>query len=100
MIIAIESPGEVRILEAGHLKRCSVSIGLGVQDAEARTALTDFGELDGDFAWLAIDELRNRASVGMPGSWLDQFQAMIDYAAEHGWVDESRGAVRAHVARG
>jgi hypothetical protein len=47
------------------------------------------------------------AAIGrLPGAreddprWRDAYASMIDFAAQHGWVDSERGLVQAHCERG
>jgi hypothetical protein len=54
------------------------------------------GFLSGQYAWLAIEALR--ALCGdQNDEWEAAFRAMVDYAADHGWVDADRAHVRAHL---
>jgi hypothetical protein len=52
-----------------------------------------------EHVWVRIDALRALAPAGLPPDWGERFDAMIAFARERGWVDESAGAVRGHVER-
>ena len=71
----------------------------GDRDADRlATAITTIGRMDGsDHVWLDPDGV-----AALPGArtsdaaWAKSFAGMVEYARDHGWVDEG-GAVRAHV---
>jgi hypothetical protein len=51
-------------------------------------------------AWVDEGWLRRTGDFGAEGSsTAEGYDAMIDYAAAHGWIDPASGAVAAHVER-
>jgi hypothetical protein len=63
-----------------------------------RTALGDTAELvDADTAWVSQDALRLRPEVATDTAWQAAFAAMIEKARPHGWIDDARKAIKAHV---
>ncbi len=63
----------------------------------ACSSIGGFGELDGDHAWLDPEALR-AAGPDTP-AWRDGFEAMLGFAAKHGWTSDDGRRVRAHVVR-
>jgi hypothetical protein len=96
------SPVTATLCDTDVFTELYVSRGAHSADVVAR-ALQDsqLGTCDGDeHAWLSIEALRRSGSPGP--TWTDGFEGMLAYAQRHGWVDEARAAVRAHLldARG
>jgi hypothetical protein len=52
---------------------------------------------DADTAWISQDALRTRTEVATDTAWQQSFAAMIEKARPHGWIDEARKAIKAHV---
>lgn len=69
------------------------------EDIEAaRRALAGAVELaDADTAWVSQDALRGRPEVAGDAAWQASFAAMIEKARPHGWIDDARKAIKAHV---
>ena len=64
----------------------------------ARGALHGTAELpDADTAWISQDALRLRPEVATDTAWQQAFAAMIEKARPHGWIDDARKAIKAHV---
>jgi hypothetical protein len=63
-----------------------------------RSALHGTAEMpDADTAWISQDALRLRPEVAADAAWQQSFPAMIEKARPHGWVDDARKAIKAHV---
>src|SRR5687767_12509107 len=66
--------------------------------AAIQLALGDTAELvDPDTAWVSQDALRLRPEVATDTAWQQSFVAMIEKARPHGWIDDARKAIKAHV---
>jgi hypothetical protein len=52
---------------------------------------------DADTAWIYQDALRHWPSVEQDGAWQQNFSAMIEKARPHGWIDDQRKAIKAHI---
>jgi len=64
----------------------------------ARRALAGKIELaDADTAWVFEETLRNWPETAADGAWQQALSAMIEKAKPHGWIDERRKAIKAHV---
>lgn len=100
MIIYVDletSPAALELLEAEDFKGFKVVTAGG--PAGLREALAPIGEVTDDAAHAY---LRPEAVQELPGApvddeaWRQGFAAMVEYAAGHGWTNET-GAVRAHI---
>ena len=69
------------------------------EDLDAvRAALADIAELpDADTGWVSQDALRLRPEVAADTAWQQSLATMIEKARPHGWIDEARKAIKAHV---
>lgn len=52
---------------------------------------------DADTAWVSEAALRAWPDVAAEAAWQQAFTAMIEKAKPHGWIDEARRAIKAHV---
>jgi hypothetical protein len=91
MIIKSTSDDEAVVIDADNLSELHVELGEG-------ETLGALGQVEGTHAWLDIATLRSvgEQSASSP-AWPDEFARMITYATDKGWVDQARGAVRAHI---
>jgi len=63
-----------------------------------RHALAGKAELpDADTAWILMDTLRHWPGVESDAAWQQSFSAMVEKARPHGWIDDQRNAIKAHV---
>lgn len=69
------------------------------EDIEAvRGMLAGTAQLpDADTAWISQDTLRRSPEVAQDSAWQQSFDAMIEKARPHGWIDDERKAIKAHV---
>ena len=86
--------GQSNVIEVETLTELSVEAG------DAAVTLGELGTVEGDYAWLQIDELRRAAHrAGVPEGWNTEFDGMIAYAKTKGWMSDDGRAVRAHIDR-
>jgi len=52
---------------------------------------------DADTAWVFVATLRRWPEVARDAAWQDALSAMIAKARPHGWIDDARQAIKAHV---
>ena len=65
---------------------------------DVRRAVAGKAELpDADTAWIFEDALRQWPGVETNAAWQQSFSAMIEKARPHGWIDDARKAIKAHV---
>jgi hypothetical protein len=63
-----------------------------------REALAGALELvDCDTAWVLEATLRGAPEVAQDQAWQDALDTMIEKAWPHGWIDDARRAIKAHV---
>jgi|SRR5688572_25713389 hypothetical protein len=63
-----------------------------------RQALAGTAELpDAETAWISEAALRARPEVAQNAAWQQSLGAMIEKARPHGWIDDARKAIKAHV---
>jgi hypothetical protein len=65
---------------------------------EVKRSLAGVAELvDADTAWVSEAVLRRRSEVAQDAAWQQAFGVMIEKARPHGWIDDARQAIKAHV---
>ena len=65
---------------------------------DIRRAVAGKAELpDADTAWIFEEALRRWPDVAHDAAWQQNFSAMIEKARPHGWIDEARKAIKAHI---
>jgi hypothetical protein len=65
---------------------------------QARRALMNTAELDDQAsAWIYEQALRQRPEVANDPQWQGNLGAMIEKAKPHGWIDEQKKAIKAHI---
>jgi hypothetical protein len=56
------------------------------------------GGIDGEHAWISIEQLRTAGKPGEP-EWNRQFDAMVAFARTRDWVSVDGELVRLHIQR-
>jgi hypothetical protein len=65
---------------------------------QARRALANTAELSDDKqAWIYEQALRQRPEVAGDTAWHANLGTMIEKAKPHGWIDEQKKAIKAHI---
>ncbi len=65
---------------------------------DVRRAIAGKAELpDADTAWIFENTLRSWPGVEHDAAWQQNFSAMIEKARPHGWIDDQRKTIKAHV---
>ena len=65
---------------------------------QARRALMNIAELtDDSHAWIFEQALRQRPEVANDATWQTNLGTMIEKARPHGWIDEQKKAIKAHI---
>jgi hypothetical protein len=65
---------------------------------EVRRAVSGKAELpDHETAWIFEDALRRWPGVEHDEPWQQELSAMIAKARPHGWIDDRRRAIKAHI---
>jgi hypothetical protein len=97
MYIAVTEAFDVRLEEPGDFKRFHIEVAHPASAAEKVAAVLEgIATLDGDgHAWVSAAQLR--AWPGLDQAFRDGLERMIEKAKPHGWIDEARDAIKAHV---
>jgi hypothetical protein len=90
------SGGGVTLEERDNFRAFKLVIDARRGDVEAvRQTLAGVAELvDADTAWVSEAWLRRQLA---DAAWQQSLSAMIDKARPHGWIDDARKAIKAHV---
>jgi hypothetical protein len=99
MIIAIYATNDVTLEDESNFRAFKVVVKIpGSNLEEVQIALRGIATLpDRDTAWVSADALRQWSSVKENAEWQQNFNAMIEKAKPHGWVDEANNTIKAHV---
>lgn len=100
MIIVIarrsDGSGVVRLTDANTFSELAAeSVGLNHEQVVSIVGQTGVGLVGDGHVWIDIDFLRHFRNGTR--EWDHQFDAMIAYATERGWVDADGTRVRAHL---
>ena len=91
------------VAEADDCARLQVEApGLDDGAAGAALAMHGMGRVGAPgHLWLHVQALRRAAPATVDATdWENRFEAMLGYAVERGWLDESGEYVAAHIERG
>jgi hypothetical protein len=99
MFLRLSLSGDLQLEDRDNFRafKLVVDAGRGRLD-EVRHKLAGKAELaDADTAWISEDALRRFAGVEHDATWQQNLSAMIDKARPHGWIDDTRKAIKAHI---
>jgi len=99
MFVKVTADGGLTLEEHDNFRTFKVVIAGGRHDIERfRRALTGTIELaDSDTAWVFEDTLRRQPEVAADTEWQQSLSAMMEKARPHGWIDDRRLAIKAHI---
>lgn len=99
MIISVRGGNQVTFDDHHNFRAFKVVVEVpNATLGDVQVALKDIASVpDRDTAWVSADALRNWPSVKDDATWQEGFNAMIEKAKPHGWIDERSGAIKAHV---
>jgi hypothetical protein len=80
------------------LKRFKLVVEEGLAGPALAFALGDAGRLEGEHVWVSPDWLYANSGLTDDPEWVAGFTRMVEFAAKHGWVNET-GGIRAHIER-
>ena len=95
MIIDYAPGTGLRLLEADDLKRFKLRLPVNV----IRPEIAGLVFVDDDNALIGVDLPPSLPGAPTTPEWRASYQAMIDYAATKGWIDQATNGIRAHVER-
>ena len=97
MIIECLDGGVVRLTEPNDFRRFKL-----VLHADVRTETQNWNGitlLDNRDALVSIDLVPTLTGRPNDASWDQRYAEMLAKAREHGWIDDERHAIRAHIER-
>ncbi len=99
MIVKVSAAGGVSLEDPSNFRAFKVVVeGDPAAIDNARRALMGVADVsDRDTAWVFQAALRSRPEVAQDAAWQASFDAMIEKARPHGWIDDQRKAVKAHI---
>ena len=99
MFLKVSASGEVSSRTATIFERSSLSPRASrASSMTVRGAVAGKAELpDAQTAWVFEDALRRWPGVADNADWQSKLSAMIEKARPHGWIDDARKAIKAHV---
>ena len=99
MFVKVTADRRVLLEERDNFRAFKLVVEGGREDlAAVQDALAGIAELpDADTAWISEAALRNWPDVAQDAAWQQSFGAMIEKARPHGWIDDTRRAIKGHV---
>ena|SRR5437588_443599 len=99
MFVKLSRDGQVALEERDNFRAFKLVVeGDPARLDGVRAALVNVADvLDKDTAWILEAALRRWPEVAQDATWQQGLSTMIEKAKPHGWIDEQRKAIRAHV---
>jgi hypothetical protein len=99
MFVKVFADGRVSLEDPGNFRAFKVVVeGSPDKIDHARRALMGLADVsDKDTAWVFEAGLRQRPEVAQDAAWQQSLGGMIEKAKPHGWIDEARKAIKAHI---
>jgi hypothetical protein len=99
MFLKISAGGELTFEDRDNFRAFKlVAEGEPGKLDQIRSAVAGKAELpDAQTAWVFEDALRRWPGVAEHADWQRNFSAMIEKARPHGWIDDARKAIKAHI---
>jgi hypothetical protein len=99
LYLKLTTAGEVSFEDRQNFRAFKLVVEDGRDKLEAvRKALAGKADLpDAETAWIFQDALRRWPGVADDAAWQQNFAAMIEKARPHGWIDDTRAAIKAHI---
>jgi hypothetical protein len=93
--VSLEDPADTKQFHVSIVNGTSPEADFGLVFGALVDAAA--GRLEGEHAWITIDAVRRMAKDRVDEGWNDDFDAMLAYAKQQGWLDENGNAIRAHL---
>ena len=99
MFLKLARGGELLFEDRENFRAFKLVVEGGRDRLDAvRKATTGKAELpDAETAWISQDALRQWPGVEHDAAWQQNFSGMIEKARPHGWIDDERKAIKAHI---
>ena len=95
MIVDYAPTAGLTLVEAEDLKRFKLRLSGDV----ARPEIDGVTFIDDENVLIATQLPPSLPGAPTTPEWREGYQAMVDYAAKKGWIDQASNAIRAHVER-
>ena len=99
MFVKLSAAGSVTLEDRDNFRAFKLVVEGGpARLDQARRALMNTAELpDQATAWIFEQALRQRPEVAGDTAWQGNLGTMIEKARPHGWIDEQKKAIKAHI---
>jgi hypothetical protein len=99
MFLKVSADGALTLEDRSNFRAFKLVVDGSKENLERVTStLTGAVEFaDADTAWVFEAALRRFPEVVQDAAWQDALGAMIEKARPHGWIDDRRKAIKAHV---
>ena len=99
MFVKLSVDGSITLEDRDNFRAFKLVVEGGTQRLDqARRALANTAELpDQTTAWIFEHALRQRPEVAQDTAWQQNLGTMIEKARPHGWIDEQKKAIKAHI---
>ena len=99
MFVKLDIDGKVTLEDRDNFRAFKLVVegGPAGLDAARRTLAGTAELLDTTHAWIFEQALRQRPEVAGDAAWQGNLGTMIEKAKPHGWIDEQRQAIKAHI---
>jgi len=99
MFLKLTAAGELRFEDRQNFRTFKLVVegDRGGLDAVRRAVAARAEVPDADTAWIYQHALRQWPGVEQDEGWQQNFSTMIEKARSHGWIDDQRRAVKAHI---
>jgi hypothetical protein len=99
MFVKLAADGSVSLEDRDNFRAFKLVVtGNASKLDEVRKALNGVADIpDEKTAWISQAALRNWSDVARDQAWQQNLSAMIEKAKPHGWIDEQRQAIKAHI---
>src|SRR5262245_58974094 len=99
MFIKVSGSVRITLEDRDNFRAFKLVIDGGTEQLEAaRKALSGTAEfLDSSHAWIFEAALRKRPETANDTAWQQNLSTMIEKARPHGWIDDQKKAIKAHI---
>jgi predicted transcriptional regulator len=99
MFLKVSASGAVTLQDHDNFRAFKLVVeGDPAKLEDVRRSLAGTAELlDASHAWIFEQALRQRPEVAQNQAWQGNLGAMIEKARPHGWIDDQKKAIKAHI---
>jgi predicted transcriptional regulator len=99
MFVKVSATGAVTLHDHDNFRAFKLVVeGDAARLEDVRQTLAGTAELlDSSHAWIFEQALRQRPEVAQNQAWQGSLGTMIEKARPHGWIDDQKKAIKAHI---